>query len=238
MSVATILHSPVVTVNDRTDQSGQAFSTDLAHGGRERYFLRLALVACVLDAELRRDWNLIVQKSAVALSLILALAATAEDLERFRECVQVSSLEQCTPEITRLRKEVRERERERWRSQCVDDANLEQCVAEKEARHETREQVAAEEVMLISLWLYDVLPQADTKAEMEYKVHAISGFGGLKSELYDAGFRLCPAIRQAVKSRLDRLQEIRALDDDAADAYLDKLLTGDPTLPRIPLSCP
>ena len=158
-----------------------------------------------------------------------------EELERDLECLSPATVEkkrQCAARLERFMEEHEEQQRERWRSQCVGDANPDQCLSKIEAR----EALEAEELTLIFFWLYGVFPKAETKAVLEFKAHTITR---MQRKLYFAGFRLCPAIRQAVKSRLDRLQEIRALDDTAADAYLDKLLTGfDPTLPRIPSSCP
>ena len=171
----------------------------------------------------KRSKNVIASAAAATVVLILALAANAEQPERtFEE--RMAFIDQLTPSERRAHFD------EMWANLpdfCANVANPEQCRAESEA--------GGEESFLIQMWLFGVLQPAETTAENEYRVPAITF---LRSRLYEAGFRLCPAVRQAVKGRLDRLEEIRALDDTAAGAYLDKLLNGHAsTIPAIPYSC-
>ena len=173
---------------------------------------------CEIAYRHKRSGNLIASATAAAVALILALAANAGELERLRDnCARMPDPEKCDAKVTEAEAALEDL--------CASDPDPEQCRAIFDT--------AWEEMQLIKYWLLGVLQPAETKAELEYRIPAA---GKLATLLYSAGFRLlCTATRQAVESRLDRLEEIRALDETAADAYLRKLANGpEPTIPAIP----
>ena len=177
--------------------------------------------------------------TATVFALILALAANAEqlDLEQFneqwgttmRECL--ADPERCDQEqldkLWEAEIENDQREQwERWRSQCADNANPEQCLREKEEESESD----LWEYALIFYWVADTLPVAETGAELKYRLRAISS---VSMELGMAEFQLPPRARQIVESKLDRLEKLRAIDRTAAEAYRHKLLRGETLKERL-----